>query len=88
MSAIILSMIEHLGKCQVSARTLRDFDGTIPNVFVSMNAASAQGGAIFIRGIGYPGTEKTQSPGVGTIVDGVQVDSNTGYTYSTPYHLS
>jgi iron complex outermembrane receptor protein len=67
----------------LAPRTLRDFDGTIPNVFVSMNAAAAQGGAIFIRGIGYPGTEKTQSPGVGVIIDGVQLGSNTGQLMDT-----
>ena len=68
---------------QMAPRTLRDFDGTVPNLFVSMNAASAQGGAIFIRGIGYPGTEKTQAPGVGTIIDGVQLGSNTGQLMDT-----
>lgn len=62
----------------MAPRTFRDFDGTVPNLFVSMNAASAQGGAIFIRGIGYPGTEKTQSPNVGMIIDGVPLGSNTG----------
>ena len=62
----------------MAPRTFRDFDGTVPNLFVSMNAASAQGGAIFIRGIGYPGTEKTQAPNVGMIVDGVPLGSNTG----------
>ena len=67
----------------MAPRTMRDFDGTVPNLFVSMNAASAQGGAIFIRGIGYPGTEKTQSPNVGMMVDGVALGSNTGQLMDT-----
>ena len=67
----------------MAPRTLRDFDGTVPNLFLGMNAASASGGAIFIRGIGYAGTEKTQSPGVGVILDGVQLGTNTGQLMDT-----
>ena len=43
-----------------------------------MNAAGPSNGQIFIRGIGYGGAEKTQSPQVGLIVDGIQLGSNTG----------
>ena len=58
--------------------TLRDFDGLAPNVYIGMNAAGPGNGAIYIRGVGYPGSEKTQSPQVGVIVDDVQLGSNTG----------
>jgi iron complex outermembrane receptor protein len=58
--------------------TLRDFDGLAPNVYIGMNAAGPGNSAIYIRGVGYPGSEKTQSPQVGVIVDDVQLGSNTG----------
>lgn len=63
---------------QIKPTTLRDFDSLAPNVFVGMNAAGPSAGQIFIRGIGYGGAEKTQSPQVGVIVDGIQLGSNTG----------
>lgn len=67
----------------MAPRTMRDFDGTVPNLYLGMNAAAASGGAIFIRGIGYAGTEKSQAPGVGVIIDGVQLGSNTGQLMDT-----
>ena len=63
---------------QVKPKTLRDFDGLAPNVFIGMNTAGPGASATYIRGIGYAGIEKTQSPQVGIIVDGVQLGSNTG----------
>ena len=63
---------------QLKPTTLRDFDSLAPNVFIGMNAAGPSNGQIFIRGIGYGGAEKTQSPQVGLIVDGIQLGSNTG----------
>jgi iron complex outermembrane receptor protein len=58
--------------------TLRDFDGLAPNVYIGMNAAGPGNSTIYIRGVGYPGSEKTQSPQVAVIVDGVQLGSSTG----------
>jgi len=68
---------------QLKPTTLRDFDGLAPNVYIGMNAAGPGNSAIYIRGIGYPGSEKTQSPQVGVIVDGVQLGSNTGQLIDT-----
>lgn len=63
---------------QLKPATLRDFDGLAPNVYIGMNAAGPGNSAIFIRGVGYPGSEKTQSPQVAVIVDDVQMGSSTG----------
>ena len=63
---------------QIKPRTLRDFDGLAPNVYIGVNAAGPGASALYIRGIGYAGIEKTQSPQVGVIVDGVQLGSSTG----------
>lgn len=58
--------------------TFRDFDGMAPNMYMTESAAGPSVAGIFIRGIGYSGIEKTQSPQVGMIVDGLQMGSTTG----------
>ena len=63
---------------QLKPTTLRDFDGLAPNVYIGMNTAGPGASALFIRGVGYADIEKTQTPQVGVIVDGVQVGSSTG----------
>ncbi len=63
---------------QLKPTTLRDFDGLAPNVYIGMNTAGPGASALYIRGIGYADIEKTQTPQVGVIVDGVQIGSSTG----------
>ena len=63
---------------QVKPTTLRDFDGLAPNVYIGMNTAGPSASALYIRGVGYADIEKTQTPQVGVIVDGVQIGSSTG----------
>jgi iron complex outermembrane receptor protein len=58
--------------------TLRDFEGMAPNLYMTKSAAGPSVAGIFIRGIGYGGIEKTNSPQVGMIVDGLQMGSSTG----------
>ncbi len=68
---------------QVKPQTLRDFDGFIPNMYIGMNTAGPGASALYIRGIGYADIEKTQSPQVGVIVDGIQMGSSTGQLIDT-----
>jgi len=68
---------------QVKPTTLRDFDSLAPNLYIGMNTAGPGASAIFIRGVGYAGIEKTQSPQVGVIVDGIQMGSSTGQLIDT-----
>ena len=63
---------------ELKPRTLRDFDGLAPNVYIGMNTAGPGASALYIRGVGYADIEKTQTPQVGVIVDGVQMGSSTG----------
>jgi len=63
---------------RLQPQTLRDFDGLAPNLYVGNNAAGPGASALYIRGVGYADIEKTQSPQVGVIVDGVQIGSSTG----------
>jgi iron complex outermembrane receptor protein len=55
----------------------------MPNVFIGMNTAGPGAGAIFIRGIGYADIEKTQSPQVAVVIDGVFQGSSTGQLIDT-----
>ena len=63
---------------QLKPTTLRDFDGLAPNLYVGMNTAGPGASALYIRGVGYADIEKSQTPQVGVIVDGVQIGSSTG----------
>jgi iron complex outermembrane receptor protein len=58
--------------------TMRDMDSLAPNLQVGMNSASGNQSAIFVRGCGYSGVEKTNNPTVGLIVDGLFHGTNTG----------
>ncbi len=63
---------------RLKPQTLRDFDGLAPNVYIGMNTAGPSASALYIRGVGYADIEKSQSPQVGVIVDGIQMGSSTG----------
>lgn len=63
---------------QLAPRNLGDLSGLAPNTFIGKTGAQPGGGAIFIRGLGYAGVEKTQNPSAGVIIDGVFLGVNTG----------
>ncbi len=67
----------------IAPSTLRDFDGLTPNVFIGMNTAGPGASAIYIRGLGYADIEKSQTPNVGVVIDGVFVPSSTGQLIDT-----
>jgi iron complex outermembrane receptor protein len=62
----------------LAPRSLLDLQGSAPNVFIGSGTAAPGQSAIFIRGQGYADVEKTQSPPVGVIQDGVFFGNNTG----------
>lgn len=62
----------------LAPHTLQDIQGAAPNVFIGIGTAAPGQSAIFIRGQGYADVEKTQSPPVGVIQDGVFFGNNTG----------
>lgn len=62
----------------LAPHTLQDIQGAAPNVFIGIGTAAPGQSAIFMRGQGYADVEKTQSPPVGVIQDGVFFGNNTG----------
>ncbi len=63
---------------RIQPNTIRDLDGLAPNLFIGMNTAGPGAGAIFIRGLGYADIEKTQSPAVAIVLDGIFQGTSTG----------
>ena len=64
-------------------QTLLDLNGSAPNVFIGMDTAGPGASAIFIRGLGYADIEKTQTPSVGVVMDGVVFGTSTGQLLDT-----
>ena len=62
----------------LAPHTLQDLSGAAPNLQIGIGTAAPGQSAIFIRGQGYADVEKTQSPPVGVIQDGVFFGNNTG----------
>jgi iron complex outermembrane receptor protein len=68
---------------RMQVTTIRDLDTMVPNLFIGMNTAGPSAGAIFMRGQGYGGIEKTQTSPVGVAIDGVFMGSTTGMLLDT-----
>jgi len=75
---VALTAITSEDIARLAPHTLQDLQGTAPNVFIGSGTAAPGQSAIFIRGQGYADVEKTQSPPVGVIQDGVFFGNNTG----------
>ena len=65
---------------QIAPRTLRDFDGLMPNVRIGMNTAGPSAGAVFIRGLGYA-SRLTHKWGKAY----VYLSTRDGYLHITPW---
>ncbi|MFZ9394901.1 MAG: TonB-dependent receptor [Erythrobacter sp.] len=76
--AVALTAITAEELVTLAPRTLQDLQGAAPNVFIGIGTAAPGQSAIFIRGQGYADVEKTQSPPVGVIQDGIFFGNNTG----------
>ena len=61
-----------------SIRDLRDIQGFVPNVLIDKVTALQGGAAIAIRGVSYQEIDKSLDPGVGVLLDGVYLGTNSG----------
>jgi iron complex outermembrane receptor protein len=62
----------------MSATTIGDVSGAVPNVFIQRQPSGPSAAAISIRGIAFADIEKSFDPAVGVTVDGVYIGTNTG----------
>jgi iron complex outermembrane receptor protein len=61
-----------------SLRDLRDLQGFSPNLIVDKVTALPGGAAISIRGVSYQEIDKSLDPGIGVLLDGVYLGTNSG----------
>ena len=73
ITAINTSMLE-----AKAAVNLGDLQGAAPGLLITQQNSGAQAANLSIRGLTYADIEKSQTPTVGVIVDGVAIGTNTG----------
>jgi iron complex outermembrane recepter protein len=61
-----------------SIRDLRDITAYTPNVLINKVSALQGGAAISIRGVSYQEIDKSLDPGIGVLLDGVYLGTNSG----------
>ncbi|NBC36140.1 TonB-dependent receptor [Novosphingobium sp. FSY-8] len=73
ITAINAAMLE--GKASV---TIGDLQGDAPNLLITQQNSGAQAANIAIRGLSFANIEKSSTPTVGVVVDGVMMGTSTG----------
>lgn len=61
-----------------SIRNLQDIQGYVPNLLIERVTALPGGAAIAIRGVSYQEIDKSLDPGIGVLLDGVYLGTNSG----------
>ena len=73
ITAISPSMLE-----SKAAVNIADLQGAAPGLLITQQNSGAQAANLSIRGLTYADIEKSQTPTVGVVVDGVAIGTNTG----------
>lgn len=73
ITAVDASMLENK-----AAVNIGDLQGAAPGLLITQQNSGAQAANISIRGLTYADVEKSQTPTVGVVVDGVTIGTNTG----------
>lgn len=73
ITAVNTAMLENK-----AAVNIGDLQGTAPGLLITQQNSGAQAANISIRGLTYADIEKSQTPTVGVVVDGVTIGTNTG----------
>ncbi len=73
ITAINTAMLEAKGSTNLS-----DLQGAAPGLLITQQNSGAQAANLSIRGLTYADIEKSQTPTVGVVVDGVTIGTNTG----------
>ena len=61
-----------------SVRNLQDIQQFVPNLLIDKVTALQGGAAIAIRGVSYQEIDKSLDPGIGVLIDGVYLGTNSG----------
>ncbi len=73
ITAINTSMLENKASTSIA-----DLQGAAPGLLITQQNSGAQAANLSIRGLTYADIEKSQTPTVGVVVDGVTIGTNTG----------
>jgi len=73
ITAVNAAMLEAKGTVNIG-----DLQGAAPGLLITQQNSGAQAANISIRGLTYADIEKSQTPTVGVVVDGVTIGTNTG----------
>ncbi|PNB52965.1 TonB-dependent receptor, partial [Pseudomonas sp. FW305-130] len=73
ITAVSAAMLEN--KASVS---IADLSGAAPGLLITQQNSGAQAANLSIRGLTYADVEKSQTPTVGVVVDGVTIGTSTG----------
>ncbi len=73
ITAINTAMLENKASLNIG-----DLQGAAPGLLITQQNSGAQAANLSIRGLTYADIEKSQTPTVGVIVDGVTIGTNTG----------
>ncbi|HQS69193.1 MAG: TonB-dependent receptor [Novosphingobium sp. 28-62-57] len=73
ITAVNTAMLEAKGAVNIG-----DLQGAAPGLLITQQNSGAQAANISIRGLTYADIEKSQTPTVGVLVDGVVIGTNTG----------
>ena len=63
---------------QSSIRNLQDIQGFVPNLLIDRVPGLQSGASIAIRGVSYQEVDKSLDPGIGVLLDGVYLGTNSG----------
>ena len=73
ITAINTAMLDNKASANIG-----DLTGTAPGLLITQQNSGAQAANLSIRGLTYADIEKSQTPTVGVVVDGVTIGTNTG----------
>ena len=73
ITALSAAMLENKASANIG-----DLQGAAPGLLITQQNSGAQAANISIRGLTYADIEKSQTPTVGVVVDGVTIGTNTG----------
>jgi iron complex outermembrane recepter protein len=73
ITAINTSMLENKASLNIG-----DLQGAAPGLLITQQNSGAQAANLSIRGLTYADIEKSQTPTVGVVVDGITIGTNTG----------
>ncbi len=73
ITAVSAAMLENKASVNIG-----DLQGAAPGLLITQQNSGAQAANISIRGLTYADIEKSQTPTVGVVVDGVTIGTNTG----------